>query len=75
MSSMFKNSIINKLILLVILSWVILAIIFGFLDLEISKAVVDEKSLWGKFGNDFGEAPGYGLIGIAQRNISRIEAV
>lgn len=65
MSPTFKNSIINKSILLVILSWIILAIIFGFSDLEISKAIVDEESLWGKFGNDFGEAPGYSLIAIA----------
>jgi membrane-associated phospholipid phosphatase len=65
MLAKLKNSLINKLILLNIISWIILAVIFGFLDLEISKAVVDEESLWGKFGNDFGEAPGYGLIAIA----------
>ena len=60
-----KNSIINKLILLVVISWIILAIIFGYLDLEISKAIVNEDSLWGNFGKDFGEPPGYGLIAIS----------
>jgi membrane-associated phospholipid phosphatase len=42
-----------------------LALIFGFTDLEISKAVVDENSAWGIFGKEFGEAPGWGLIAIA----------
>lgn len=56
---------INKLLILIIIVWVILAIIFGFYDLSISIAVVDENSAWGIFGADYGEAPGYGLIGIA----------
>ena len=60
-----KDSIIAKLLLVVIIIWVVLAIVFGFTDLEISKAVVDENSAWGIFGADYGEAPGYGLIGIA----------
>ena len=55
-----------SLSLIVILSiWVILAIIFGVIDLQISIAVVDEASEWGNFGADYGEAPGYGLIAIA----------
>jgi membrane-associated phospholipid phosphatase len=61
----FKDSLIMKLFLIVIILWVILALTFGFTDLEISIAVVDENSAWGIFGADYGEAPGYGLIGIA----------
>jgi len=56
---------IKKLTLIVIVIWVILAIIFGFYDLAISIAFVDENSLWGIFGKDYGEPPGYGLIAVA----------
>jgi len=60
-----KESLINKLMIFILVSWIILAVVFGFIDLEISKAVVDENSVWGNFGEEFGEAPGYGLIAIA----------
>ncbi len=60
-----KESLINKLLLIIVISWIILAIIFGFTDLEISKAVVNESSLWGNFGAVYGEVPGYTLIAIA----------
>ncbi|MFX0040075.1 MAG: phosphatase PAP2 family protein [Promethearchaeota archaeon] len=60
-----KNSMNMKLLLIIIISWVILALIFGFIDLQISILVIDENSVWGIFGRDFGEAPGYGLIAIA----------
>ncbi len=60
-----KESLINKLLLIVVISWIILSIVFGFIDLEISKAVVNESSLWGNFGADYGEVPGYVLITIA----------
>jgi len=60
-----KGSLINKLLLIIVISWIILAVIFGFTDLEISKAVVNKSSLWGNFGADFGEVPGYVLITIA----------
>jgi len=56
---------VSKLILIVLLPWIILAIIFGIYDLNISIAVVDEASAWGNFGADYGELPGYALIGIA----------
>ncbi len=61
----YKESIITKLIIFIVVSWIILAIIFGFTDLEISKAVVDENSVLGNFGQEFGDMPGYGLIAIA----------
>ncbi|UCC20465.1 MAG: phosphatase PAP2 family protein [Promethearchaeota archaeon] len=60
-----KNSFIAKALLFTIILWIILAIIFGFTDLEISIAVVDESSEWGIFGRVYGEATGYGLIAIA----------
>ena len=60
-----KKSFIMKLLLCMIILWVILAIVFGFTDLEISKSVVNENSVWGIFGREYGEAPGYGLIAIA----------
>ncbi|MFW9971829.1 MAG: phosphatase PAP2 family protein [Candidatus Odinarchaeota archaeon] len=60
-----KKSMITKLLLIIIITWVILAVIFGFTDLGISIAVVNENSAWGIFGRDYGEAPGYILIAIA----------
>ncbi len=49
---------------IVIISWVILAIIFALYDLEISIFVVSEASLWGNFGADYGEYPGYAFIAL-----------
>ncbi len=60
-----KESIVAKMLILVIITWSILAIIFGFTDLLISKAVVDQNSVLGNFGADYGEGPGYGLIAIS----------
>ncbi len=65
---MFKNlikSFNDKLFIGILILWIILALIFGFTDLEISKAVVDETSNWGNFGADYGEPPGNSLIAIA----------
>jgi len=59
-----KESILAKLLLMVIIAWVIMAIIFGFTDLQISQAVRDSESAWGNFGDVYGEGPGYGLIAI-----------
>ena len=65
MSEKTNWSMVSKLTLLVLVSWIILAIIFGIYDLNISRAVVDETSAWGNFGADYGELPGWALIGIA----------
>lgn len=65
MSEKTNWSLVSKLTLLVLVSWIILAIIFGIYDLNISIAVVDETSAWGNFGADYGELPGWALIGIA----------
>ena len=56
---------IKKITLIALITWIILAIIFGFTDVEISIAVVDEASIWGNFGAEYGEIPGYALIAIA----------
>jgi membrane-associated phospholipid phosphatase len=60
-----KDSLIAKLTLITIIIWIVLALVFGFTDLEISIAVVDQDSAWGIFGGDYGEVPGYALIAIA----------
>ena len=65
MSEKTNWSMVSKLTLIVLVSWIILAIIFGIYDLNISIAVVDGNSDWGNFGADYGELPGYALIGIA----------
>jgi len=60
------NSLVTRLLILIIVPWIILAIVFGAYDLEISiLAVQDFNQGWGNFGADFGEAPGYALIGIS----------
>ncbi len=47
------------------MSWAALAVIFGFFDLEISKAIVNQESAWAGFLQRFGEIPGYGLLFLA----------
>ena len=60
------DSVITKILMIIIISWIVLAIIFGIFDLEISIAVVKEVNYgWGNFGADYGEAPGWSLIMIA----------
>ncbi len=54
-----------KLLLTIIIVWIILAIVFGLYDLEISKATVNRESIWANIGKDYGEAPGYGIIAVA----------
>lgn len=63
-SEKIKESVIAKMLLIVIIPWIILAIIFGFTDLAITKAVMNPQSGWGNFGADYGEIPGYGIIAI-----------
>jgi len=54
-----------KLLITILVIWIVLAILFGIYDLEISIALVNEQSNWGNFGADYGEVPGYALIAIA----------
>ncbi|MFX0032728.1 MAG: phosphatase PAP2 family protein [Candidatus Hodarchaeota archaeon] len=54
-----------KLLILVMVVWIILAILFGVYDYDISATLFDVQSNWGNFGADYGEVPGYVLIAIA----------
>ncbi len=65
MNNSLKESFILKLLIFVIIAWIILAIIFAFTDLEISKALLNRESIWANIGKHYGEGPGYGIIAIA----------
>lgn len=54
-----------KALIFVIIPWIILAVVFGIYDLQISDAIVNFDNILGRIGADFGEAPGYALIVIA----------
>lgn len=56
---------LKKLTISVIIFWIVLAIIFGLTDLEISKALVNRTSIWANIGKYYGEGPGYGIIFMA----------
>jgi len=61
-----------------IVSWIILAIVFGFYDLQISRYIANPNSIAGIIGRDFGEALGFGIIGISiailiGKNFNKIE--
>ena len=60
-----RESIIAKLLIVIIIPWIILAIIFGFTDLEISKAIVNKEAQWANFIYIYGETPGWGLAATA----------
>jgi len=49
---------INFKILLLFLVWVVLAVLTGFFDLEISRSLVNKNSSWAKFLQDYGMIPG-----------------
>ncbi len=61
----FKDTLVFKLLIVVILAWIILAIIFGIYDLEISKAIVNRESIWANFMYTYDEGLGYGLVSVA----------
>jgi membrane-associated phospholipid phosphatase len=56
---------LKKMFLIVVILWIILAMIFGLSDLEISKALINRSSIWANIGKEFGEGPGYGIIVIS----------
>ena len=56
---MIKN---NKLAVGLLLIWIILAVIFGIYDLDISKQIVNQNSSWAKFLEDYGMVPGLLVI-------------
>ncbi|HEY6625483.1 MAG TPA: phosphatase PAP2 family protein [Ignavibacteriaceae bacterium] len=49
-------------IILLLLVWIILAVIFGGNDLEISKYIVNQNSGWAKFLQNYGMIPGLLVI-------------
>lgn len=55
----------HKMLFATVVVWIILAILFGIYDLEISIAVYDPQSTWANFGEDWGQIPSYFLIGFA----------
>ncbi len=61
-TTIWKESLARKGLLIVIMSWVILATVFGFLDLQISILVVDKQAIWAQFIADYGEIPGMIVI-------------
>jgi membrane-associated phospholipid phosphatase len=63
--SSWKDSLARKLLFCVLIGWIVLAVVFGIWDLQISIAVVNQTNPFGIFGANYGEIPGYALIGIA----------
>ena len=47
---------------IVIIPFIVLAIVFGLYDLQISHVFVNQNSNWGIFGAKYGELPGYAII-------------
>lgn len=56
---MIKNNWINVVLISI---WIILAVIFGIYDLEISKQIVNQNSSWAKFLENYGMIPGLIVI-------------
>ncbi len=56
---------LKNLFIIILVCWIVLAIIFGFTDLEISKIVLNRESIWANIGKEFGEGPGYGIIAVS----------
>lgn len=56
---------LKNLFIAIIICWIILAIVFGLRDLEISLTLVNKDSFWAKIGKQFGEGPGYGIISVS----------
>jgi membrane-associated phospholipid phosphatase len=51
-----------RLEVVLVLIWIVLAVVFGFYDLEISKNLVDQNSGWAKFLENYGMIPGLFII-------------
>jgi membrane-associated phospholipid phosphatase len=53
----------NNLLLIVLISiWIILSIFFGIYDLDISKQLANQNSVWAKFLENYGMLPGLFVI-------------
>ena len=56
---MIKNNILTVALLSI---WIILSVFFGIYDLEISKHIVNQNSVWAKFLENYGMLPGLLVI-------------
>jgi membrane-associated phospholipid phosphatase len=52
----------NVLVVILVSVWIILAVVFGICDLEISKNIVNQYSNWAQFLENFGMIPGMLVI-------------
>lgn len=52
----------NGLLVFLVSIWIILAVIFGIYDLDISKQIVNQNSGWAKFLENYGMIPGLFII-------------
>ena len=52
----------NGLLVFLVSIWIILAVIFGIYDLDISKTIVNPNSSWAKFLENYGMIPGLFVI-------------
>ena len=52
----------NRLLVFLVSIWIILAVIFGIYDLDISKQIVNQNSGWAKFLENYGMIPGILVI-------------
>ncbi len=59
-----RNFLIFKLLFAVIGAWVAFAVLFGIYDLYISITMVDPSNVFGIFGADYGEGPGWAVFGV-----------
>jgi membrane-associated phospholipid phosphatase len=60
-----QNKLISILLLVIFAIWGVLAAVFGIYDLGISQLFVNQNSVWGIIGADYGEIPGFCLLLIA----------
>ena len=52
----------NRLLVFLVSIWIILAVIFGIYDIDISKTIVNQYSSWAKFLENYGMIPGILVI-------------
>ena len=52
----------NGLLVFLVSIWIILAVIFGIYDIDISKTIVNQYSSWAKFLENYGMIPGLVII-------------
>jgi membrane-associated phospholipid phosphatase len=65
MNRMKLEGTLKNLCIIILVCWIVLAIIFGFTDLVISKTLLNRESIWANIGKDFGEGPGFGIIAVS----------